>query len=145
MSPGSSVRPARSTTLVFARLEARQRALVANRKHFAALDRERRGDWRARQRTDRPAAQNEVGAFVRREGGSGPDAGQRGGRADRIGHERAPGGHARRLAKQAGDPAAVELVAKKELVETASAHRTSRTRQRPLRRHRVQVRNRPRK
>ena len=121
-----------------ARLEARKRALVADRKHLAALDRERRGDWRARQRTDRPAAQNEVGAFVRCEGGRGPDGGQRGGRGDRIGHERASGGHARRLAEQAGHPAGMELVAKKELVETPAAHiEASRTQQRALRRHRV--------
>ena len=105
-----------------ARLEARQRALVADRKHLAALDRERRGDWRAGQRTDRPAAQNEVGAFVHCEGGSGPDGGQRGGRGDRIGHERASGGHARRLAEQAGHPAGMELVTKKELIETPAAH-----------------------
>ena len=31
------------------RLEARQRAFVADRKHLAALDRDRRADWRARQ------------------------------------------------------------------------------------------------
>ena len=51
--------------------EAGQRALIANREHLAALDRDRRGDWRAGQRTDRPAAQNDVGAFVRREDGRG--------------------------------------------------------------------------
>jgi hypothetical protein len=112
-----------------ARLEARQRALVADRKHPAALDRERRGDWRARQRTDRPAAQNEVGAFVRCEGRSGPDSGQRGGRSDRIGHERASGGHARRPAEKAGHPAGMEFVAQKELVETPATHiQASRTR-----------------
>jgi hypothetical protein len=57
-------------------LEAREGALVADRENPAALDRERGGDRRARQRTDRPAAQNEVGAFVRCEGRSGRDAGQ---------------------------------------------------------------------
>src|SRR5208282_3651497 len=85
-----------------------------------------------------PAAQNEVGAFVRCEGRSGPDSGQRGGRGDRIGHERASGGHARRLAEQAGDSAGIELVAEKELVETPAAHiQPSRTQLRALRRHRV--------
>ena len=117
------MRPARSTILVSRRLEARQRALVADREHLAALDRDRRGDRRARQRTDRPAAQNEVGAFVRREGRSGPDAGQRRRRGDRIGHERASGGHARRLAEQARDPAGMELIAEKELTETPATHR----------------------
>ena len=105
-----------------ARLEARQRTLVADRQHLAALDRDRRGDRRARQRADRPAAQNEVGAFVRCEGRRGADGRQHGGGADRAGHERAPGGHAHRVAEQAGDPAGIELIAKKELTETTAAH-----------------------
>ena len=91
--------------LGLAGLEAQELALVADRKHLAALDRDCRGDRRARQRAHRPAAQNEVGAVVRREGGSSPDGAQSGRCADRIGHERAPGGHARRLAEQAGYPA----------------------------------------
>ena len=83
-------------------LEARERVLVADCENSAALDRERGGDRRARQRTDRPAAQNEVGAFVSCEGRSGRDAGQRRCRGDRIGHERASGRHARCVAEQAG-------------------------------------------
>ena len=72
MRPGSSVRPARSTTCCRAGFQASKRVLVADREYLAAFDRERRDDWRARQRADRSAAQKEVGAFVRREGRSGP-------------------------------------------------------------------------
>jgi hypothetical protein len=96
--PWQQCAPGKIDDLGVARPEARQHALVANRKHFAVLDRDRRGDNRARQRTDCPAAQNEVGAFVSCEGGSCPDRAQRRGRSDRIGHERSSCGHARRLA-----------------------------------------------
>src|SRR5580693_10130358 len=37
-------------------LETGQCALIANRKHLTALNRDRGGDWRACQRTNRPAA-----------------------------------------------------------------------------------------
>jgi hypothetical protein len=117
------------------RLKSRQCALVADRKHLAALDRERRGDRCARQRTDRPVAQNEIGAIVRRNGGSRPGGGEHGSRGDRIAHERASGRHAGGLAEQAG--ARMEFVAKKELVETPVAHiQASRTQQSALGRHR---------
>ena len=123
--------PGKFDHLRVARLEARKRAFVADGKHLAVLDRDRRGDWRARPRADRAAAQNEVGASVRCEGRRGPDCGQRRGRADRVGHESAPGGHARHPAQQAGHPAGMELIAEKELIETPATHReASQTRRR---------------
>jgi hypothetical protein len=70
---------------------------------------------------DRSSAQNDVGTIVRGDGASGTDA-DRGGRSNRISHEGAPGRHARRLAKQAGKPAGMELVAEKELIKTPAAH-----------------------
>jgi len=78
---------------------------------------------RSRQRTDRAAAQNDIGAVARRSGRSGAGAGQRRGRGDGIGHERASGGEARRLAEQAGDAAGIDFVAQKELTETSPTHR----------------------
>ena len=42
--------------------------------------------------------------------------------AEAAATERASGGHARRLTEQAGHPAGMELVAKKELVETSEAN-----------------------
>ena len=105
-----------------ARLEADQRALVTDRNDLAALDRERGRDRRARQRTDRPAAKDEVGALASGEAGRGPGGGKRGSRGDRISHERTSGGHARRLADDVGHSAGMELVTKKERTETAEAH-----------------------
>jgi hypothetical protein len=105
-----------------ARLETGECALVTDREHPSALHRNRRSDRRAYERADRPAAQNDVGAFPRRQGGSGAAGGERRSRADRIGHKRASAGHAHRLAEQAGHPAGIKLVAKKELVETPTTH-----------------------
>ena len=105
-----------------ARLETGECALVTDREHLSALHRDRRSDRRACERPDRPAAQNDVGAFARRQGGSGAAGGERRSRADRIGHERASAGHAHRLAEQAGQPAGVKLIAEKELVETPTTH-----------------------
>ena len=72
--PGQQRAAAKIDDLCIARLERRQRAFVADRKDLAALDRKRRGDRRARQRTDRSSAQNDVGTIVRGDGASGTDA-----------------------------------------------------------------------